>query len=974
MFMKKMLAGFLSLAMLAGIGPVAQPATELKAAESPKEITLEKTEFSNPIGSYDTDGNMIYGGDPSILVDGDTVYLYVGHDTSTGNDYYMPDWMCYSTKDLKNWKYEGIFMSGDKDAISWARSGHDAWASQVMKYNNKYYFYYCTWDTTASGKQSIGVAVSDSPTGGFKDIGNSLVKGNFTNPQASDYDDIDPTVWVDEDEDGVEHRYLGWGNSYFFICELNEDMTSVKDLNGDGKITFGREQDGASRKTADIIQKDVRGKMYTEAPYFYRRQDEEGNYTGAYYLFYATNWREALGYTTFENNMIDDSWGNTNQIMDPTVTSNTNHPAVFDFKGKTYMVYHNGSLPGGSGYRRSPCITEINFNADGSIKFMEDTATGLFGTTSLLYTYDGSFFSHKELKLSNIYNNDLYPILDLEVGTYSTKDDLNARWAIMPGKADKTKDSYVSLQSENKPGLYVTVDDDESVKLAQDYDFTAKEATAKKQTFKTVEGLADSKGVSFESLSKPGKYLTVFNGKTYLTSGNMKEAATFYQNVKPNNEISTKSSDNSLKSISVDGKACTLNNGRYECEVGADTSSVEIKVETSDSNGVVVVNDALVDTGVTKVNVNSAFNQYNIKVFAADGSEKETAKLLIKKTKDFSNVSFGSDPVIRFGFEDNSNLTAVYKGLDTPEASSPSYTINKGAGIRGNCLYLAGDQGVDLGSANALGDSYTISFWVNPEVVNGSVDPVLAGGTFSPEYWLNLTCDAKIWSKKTDYISTTAANAYKANQWNHIVLTVDASSGNTATSKGKLYLNGKLISQGNVAAGIMSQSGARIFLGVNGWDAYLKGSFDELLGFNRVLSSEEIEALSYDKFGAASSGSQANDKKDETGTSASTGTSTSESKASLKTAKIKVKKGKKSVKAVTIKKGKKVTLKVSVNSKAKLSMKKLTKKQKKIAKVTFKNKKLQIKAKKKGSFKIKLTAKKTSTYKKATKTIKVKVR
>lgn len=28
-------------------------------------------------------------------------------------------------------------------------------------------------------------------------------------------EDIDPTVWVDTDEDGTEHRYLAWGNTRF---------------------------------------------------------------------------------------------------------------------------------------------------------------------------------------------------------------------------------------------------------------------------------------------------------------------------------------------------------------------------------------------------------------------------------------------------------------------------------------------------------------------------------------------------------------------------------------------------------------------------------------------------------------------------------------------------------------------------------------------------------------------------------------
>ena len=51
--------------------------------DEPKEITLEKSKSGNPMLGFDKDGKILYVGDPSILVDGDTVYAYVGHDTST---------------------------------------------------------------------------------------------------------------------------------------------------------------------------------------------------------------------------------------------------------------------------------------------------------------------------------------------------------------------------------------------------------------------------------------------------------------------------------------------------------------------------------------------------------------------------------------------------------------------------------------------------------------------------------------------------------------------------------------------------------------------------------------------------------------------------------------------------------------------------------------------------------------------------
>ena len=527
MIRKKLLAAALAVTMvLTGL-----PGQTVKSRAA-TEITLAKSQYTNPIGCVDNNGNRIYGGDPSVLVDGDTVYLYVGHDNSTDSEvnraiYNMDSWICYSTKDMKNWKYEGPIMKADKGSVTWASTDTSAWAAQVAKHKNpntgkdRYYLYYCTWDATSQGKQSIGVAVADKPTGPFKDIGKPLVKGTLTTPQSSNWDDIDPTVWVDTDSKGVEHRYLAWGNSRLYICELNEDMISVKDINGDGKITCGE-----SSKKADILYRSGSLTMYTEAPWIYRRQDAKGNDYGNYYLFYASQWREKMAYVT-TSDLMNGKWSDRQVIMSPTATSNTNHMAVFDFKGKTYFVYHNGSLPKGNGYRRSPCIRELTFKEDGSVVPMEETAAGLNGTTTEFYTSSGALLGHKYFQNSSLDGK--YPYKDIKIGAGYGKSALDRKWVVTDGKADKTKASYVSIQSENKPGLYITANSQSGVTLAQDTKGTAD--VAKRQTFKTVEGLGDKKGVSLESVRYPGYYLTIVNGALSLTKGGDTEAATFYTGI-----------------------------------------------------------------------------------------------------------------------------------------------------------------------------------------------------------------------------------------------------------------------------------------------------------------------------------------------------------------------------------------------------------------------------------------------------------
>lgn len=485
----------------------------------PQEIVLEKTTAANPLVGDSDAGDFIYGGDPAILVDGDTVYLYTGHDASTDeqvNDaiYSIPEYLCYSSTDLVRWKAEGTVMT--MDTVEWAKDDVSAWASQVAKHGDRYYLYYCSWDK--SGKQSIGVAVSDSPTGPFTDIGEPLVRGSVTKPQLSTFNDIDPTVWIETDEQGEEHRYLAWGNGMFFVCELNEDMISVKDQNGDGEITSG-----TSFEQADIMYQQKGIENYTEAPWLYRRSDENGNYYGDYYLFYAHGWRESMAYATTDD-LCSGEWEFGNVIMYPTSTSNTNHMAVFDFQGKTYFVYHNGSLPGGNGYRRSACITELYFNEDGSIDYFEETSAGLAGVAVEIALKDGTRMEHEGFVNSSADAD--YPMQKVKLGSGIGDLPTDGQWVLMKGKADPENDAYVSIQSENKSGLYLTAKQDGTVVLAQDID--ASEAFAMAQTFRSLAGFDDKEGVSFESVKFPGQYLTLKDGALILTDGADKEACTFF--------------------------------------------------------------------------------------------------------------------------------------------------------------------------------------------------------------------------------------------------------------------------------------------------------------------------------------------------------------------------------------------------------------------------------------------------------------
>ena len=119
-----------------------------------------------------------------------------------------------------------------------------------------------------------------------------------------------------------------------------------------------------------------------------------------------------------------------------------------------------------------------------------------------------------------------YPYKNIKLVAGTVKSDGNDfKWVMRPGKADSENESYVSIESENKPGLYITANADDTVTLSQDT--KASKAVAVNQTFKTVVGLGDKSGVSFESVALPGNYLTFADGVLTLTDGKDKNSSTF---------------------------------------------------------------------------------------------------------------------------------------------------------------------------------------------------------------------------------------------------------------------------------------------------------------------------------------------------------------------------------------------------------------------------------------------------------------
>lgn len=282
-----------------------------------------------------------YTADPAPMVYNDTVFLYTTHDEDDAEGFKMQDWLLYTSTDMVNWTDHGVVAS--LKSFDWVKRDNGAWAEQVVERNGKFYMY------CPIHGNGIGVLVSDSPYGPFKDpLGEPLVW------QKEHWDDIDPTVFIDEDG----QAYMYWGNPNCYYVKLNEDMISY---------------------SGDIVKLKETPEHYQEGPWFYKRN-------GHYYLAFAsTCCPEGIGYAMSDS--PTGPWKTQGYIMRPTERTRGNHPGIMDYKGKSYVFglnYDLLKLETNTHYeRRSVSVAEMHYNEDGTIQevpYWADTKLEQVGT------------------------------------------------------------------------------------------------------------------------------------------------------------------------------------------------------------------------------------------------------------------------------------------------------------------------------------------------------------------------------------------------------------------------------------------------------------------------------------------------------------------------------------------------------------------------------------------------------------------
>lgn len=288
----------------------------------------------------------VFTADPAALVHDDTVYLYTGHDEAPNNDVFfeMHDWLAFSSTDMVNWKAHGPIMKATD--FKWAKG--DAWASHMIEKNGKFYFFTTVRHNEEKPGFAIGVAVSDSPTGPFKDaIGHALVTNDMTTQTPNDWDDIDPAIFTEDNGD----TYMFFGNLVPKYVKLTDNLTAL-----DGEI-----------KVIDVPN-------FTEAAWVHKKGEN-------YYLSYACEFPEKICYAMSKS--IHGPWEYKGILNEVAGNTETNHQSIIEYKGNDYFIYHTGALPpkgdqpSGGRFRRSVAIDPLIYNDDGTLKRVVMSTEGI---------------------------------------------------------------------------------------------------------------------------------------------------------------------------------------------------------------------------------------------------------------------------------------------------------------------------------------------------------------------------------------------------------------------------------------------------------------------------------------------------------------------------------------------------------------------------------------------------------------------
>lgn len=311
------------------------------------EIVKELADLLQSIKRNEYSGNPLFTGwyaDPEATIFDKKYWIYPTYSAPYEKQVFMD---AFSSSDLITWKkHERII---DTNSIRWANKA--MWAPSIVKKENKYYLFFGANDIQSdTEKGGIGVAVSDSPSGPFKDhLGKPLIDKFYNGAQP-----IDQFVFNDN---GKYYMYYG-GWRHCNLVQLNNQLN--------GFLPF---ENGNNFK-------EITPEGYVEGPFVFKRNNKyyfmwsEGGWTGPNY---------SVAYA-----IADSPIGPFKRIgkilqQDPSIAAGAGHHSVISVPGKDqyYIVYHRRPLNEKDQNSRETCIDEMKFDKNGLILPVKITKEGV---------------------------------------------------------------------------------------------------------------------------------------------------------------------------------------------------------------------------------------------------------------------------------------------------------------------------------------------------------------------------------------------------------------------------------------------------------------------------------------------------------------------------------------------------------------------------------------------------------------------
>ncbi|KAF2428984.1 Arabinanase/levansucrase/invertase [Tothia fuscella] len=287
-----------------------------------------------------------YSADPAPFVANDTLYICAGRDEAPNgvNDFRMNEWQILATPNPSTNEWTHFPSIAKPEALfSWAIRGK-AYAAQVVPgLDGRFYLYAPVSQARSSSKDpfGIGVAVSNSPTGPFKDLHpQGPIISQSAPPPGNTIQNIDPTVLIDDDKRiyiyfGTFGQLKAYELKSDMITPISSTLTNIRNLPG-----------------------------FFEAPWLVKRDK-------TYYLIYAgnnagpdspctpTSYHACQAYATASSPL--GPWTYRGIVLD-VVSSTTSHAGAIKFKNQWYLAYHTADADGGGHFRRSVAVDKLEFD------------------------------------------------------------------------------------------------------------------------------------------------------------------------------------------------------------------------------------------------------------------------------------------------------------------------------------------------------------------------------------------------------------------------------------------------------------------------------------------------------------------------------------------------------------------------------------------------------------------------------------